>query len=60
MLGTMTKIERVELFHVAVPLPRPFYPSWIPGYPQLMDKGLRTAREIDRNRRAAGVNGGRS
>jgi L-alanine-DL-glutamate epimerase-like enolase superfamily enzyme len=30
----MSKIERVELFHVAVPLPRPFYPSWIPGYPQ--------------------------
>jgi D-galactarolactone cycloisomerase len=31
---TMTKVERIELFHVAVPLPRPFYPSWIPGYPQ--------------------------
>lgn len=30
----MTTIERVELFHVAVPLARPFYPSWIPGYPQ--------------------------
>jgi L-alanine-DL-glutamate epimerase-like enolase superfamily enzyme len=28
------KIERIELFHVAIPLPRPFYPSWIPGYPQ--------------------------
>lgn len=32
--ATMPKVERVELFHVAVPLPRPFYPSWIPGYPQ--------------------------
>jgi L-alanine-DL-glutamate epimerase-like enolase superfamily enzyme len=28
------KIDRIELFHVAIPLPRPFYPSWIPGYPQ--------------------------
>jgi L-alanine-DL-glutamate epimerase-like enolase superfamily enzyme len=28
------KIDRIELFHVAVPLPKPFYPSWIPGYPQ--------------------------
>ena len=30
----MSKIERIELFHVDVPLSRPFYPSWIPGYPQ--------------------------
>ena len=30
----MTKIARIELTHVAVPLPKPFYPSWIPGYPQ--------------------------
>ncbi len=30
----MTTIERIELFHVAVPLTAPFYPSWIPGYPQ--------------------------
>lgn len=28
------KITGIELWHVAVPLPRPFYPSWIPGYPQ--------------------------
>jgi L-alanine-DL-glutamate epimerase-like enolase superfamily enzyme len=28
------KIERIELFHVAVPLPKPFHPAWIPGYPQ--------------------------
>ncbi|MBN1813723.1 MAG: mandelate racemase/muconate lactonizing enzyme family protein [Anaerolineae bacterium] len=28
------KIDRIELFHVAIPLPKPFYPSWIPGYPQ--------------------------
>lgn len=30
----MTVIRRVELFHVAVPLPEAFYPSWIPGLPQ--------------------------
>jgi L-alanine-DL-glutamate epimerase-like enolase superfamily enzyme len=28
------KIDRLELFHVAIPLPKAFYPSWIPGYPQ--------------------------
>jgi D-galactarolactone cycloisomerase len=30
----MSKIARIELFHVAVPLPATFYPSWIPGFPQ--------------------------
>ncbi len=30
----MPRIERPELFHVAVPLRSPFYPAWIPGYPQ--------------------------
>jgi len=30
----MGKIERIELFHVSVPLEKPFFPSWIPGYPQ--------------------------
>jgi L-alanine-DL-glutamate epimerase-like enolase superfamily enzyme len=28
------RIDRIELFHVAIPLPKTFYPSWIPGYPQ--------------------------
>ncbi len=28
------KIDRIELIHVAIPLPKPFYPAWIPGYPQ--------------------------
>ncbi|MEZ5157207.1 MAG: mandelate racemase/muconate lactonizing enzyme family protein [Candidatus Nanopelagicales bacterium] len=32
------KIERIELFHVAVPLPKPFYPAWIPGYPQTANR----------------------
>ncbi len=30
----MSKIVKVELFHVRIPLDVPFYPSWIPGYPQ--------------------------
>lgn len=30
----MSTIARLELFHVAIPLPAPFYPSWIPGLPQ--------------------------
>lgn len=29
----MEKISRIELFHVGIPLPKPFYPAWIPGYP---------------------------
>jgi L-alanine-DL-glutamate epimerase-like enolase superfamily enzyme len=27
------KIERIELFHVDVPLGTPFFPVWIPGFP---------------------------
>ena len=30
----MTTVARIELFHVAVPLPATFRPSWIPGFPQ--------------------------
>jgi L-alanine-DL-glutamate epimerase-like enolase superfamily enzyme len=29
----MNKIDRIELYHVRIPLDKPFYPSWIPGYP---------------------------
>ena len=29
----MSRVARIELFHVKVPLPATFYPSWIPGYP---------------------------
>lgn len=28
------KIARIDLWHVAAPLPAPFYPSWIPGFRQ--------------------------
>jgi L-alanine-DL-glutamate epimerase-like enolase superfamily enzyme len=34
MASIMSTVSRIELFHVAVPLPAPFYPSWIPGFPQ--------------------------
>lgn len=30
----MSTIARIELYHVAIPLPATFYPSWIPGFPQ--------------------------
>jgi hypothetical protein len=41
------KINRIELFHVAIPLPKPFYPAWIPGYPQTENRFtlLRLARK---------------
>jgi D-galactarolactone cycloisomerase len=29
----MSKVERIELYHVNIPLDAPFRPSWIPGYP---------------------------
>lgn len=32
------KIDRIELFHVVIPLPKPFYPTWIPGYPQTVNR----------------------
>jgi L-alanine-DL-glutamate epimerase-like enolase superfamily enzyme len=32
------KIDRIELYHVAIPLPKPFYPAWIPGNPQTMNR----------------------
>jgi L-alanine-DL-glutamate epimerase-like enolase superfamily enzyme len=32
------KVDRIELFHVAIPLPKPFYPAWIPGYPQTANR----------------------
>lgn len=28
------KIERIDLWHVDVPLPAPFHPAWIPGFVQ--------------------------
>jgi L-alanine-DL-glutamate epimerase-like enolase superfamily enzyme len=33
MSHTTSRVARVELFHVAVPLPATFRPAWIPGMP---------------------------
>jgi D-galactarolactone cycloisomerase len=51
------KIDRIELFHVAIPLPKPFYPSWIPGYPQTENRFtlLRLTTDDDVQGLAAGV-----
>jgi L-alanine-DL-glutamate epimerase-like enolase superfamily enzyme len=32
------KVDRIELYHVAIPLPKSFYPAWIPGYPQTVNR----------------------
>ncbi len=32
------KIERIDLWHVDVPLPARFYPAWIPGYVQTSNR----------------------
>jgi hypothetical protein len=32
------KIDRIELFHVAIPVAKPFYLAWIPGYPQTVNR----------------------
>jgi L-alanine-DL-glutamate epimerase-like enolase superfamily enzyme len=32
------KVTRIQLFHVAIPLTQPFYPAWIPGYPQTVNR----------------------
>ncbi|MBM4371895.1 MAG: mandelate racemase/muconate lactonizing enzyme family protein [Deltaproteobacteria bacterium] len=34
----MSRVERIELYHVEVPLDRPFHPSWIPGYPMTCNR----------------------
>ncbi|CAB5129725.1 Mandelate racemase [Olavius algarvensis associated proteobacterium Delta 3] len=34
----MPLISRIELYHVAIPLPARFYPSWIPGFPQTKNR----------------------
>ncbi len=32
------KVNRIELYHVSIPLPSDFYPAWIPGYPQKFNR----------------------
>lgn len=46
------RIAEVTLWHVAVPLPAPFYPAWIPGLPQTANHFT-----LVRIRTASGVEG---
>jgi len=57
MSSPVGRIDRIELFHVAIPLPKPFYPSWIPGYPQTVNRFnlLRLTTEDGVQGLAAGV-----
>ncbi len=32
------KVDKIELYHISIPLPEAFYPSWIPGYPQKFNR----------------------
>ena len=32
------KVDRIELYHITIPLPADFYPAWIPGYPQRFNR----------------------
>ncbi len=45
------KITQIDLWHVAVPLPATFHPSWIPGFPQNENRftliRLRTASGLE-------------
>lgn len=45
------RITQIDLWHVAVPLPATFYPSWIPGFPQRENRftllRLRTAGGLE-------------
>ena len=46
------RITDVTLWHVSIPLPAPFYPSWIPGLPQTENRFT-----LVRIRTASGVEG---
>lgn len=45
------KITQIDLWHVAIPTPAPFYPAWIPGFPQTENRftllRLRTASGLE-------------
>ncbi len=34
----MSTVARIELYHVSIPLRAAFYPSWIPGFPQMENR----------------------
>ncbi len=37
-MASAPTVERVELYHLRVPLPATFHPSWIPGFPQRQNR----------------------
>jgi len=45
------KITEIDLWHVSIPTPAPFYPAWIPGFPQTENRftlvRLRTASGLE-------------
>ncbi len=41
MSPTTSPVARVELFHVAIPLPATFRPAWIPGMPSNENRSKR-------------------
>jgi len=60
-------ISRIELYHVRIPLPARFYPSWIPGFPMVQNRftllrvltddgveGISAGPEMSRERRGLG------
>lgn len=50
------KVQRVELFHVAIPCEETFFPSWLPAYPQTENRFtlLRISTKDGRSGIAAG------
>jgi L-alanine-DL-glutamate epimerase-like enolase superfamily enzyme len=61
MLGVVQmKIVRVEMYHISIPLKKPFYSSWIPGYPQTHNRFtlLELTTDTDLKGYAAGVSFG--
>ncbi len=63
----MSIISRIELYHVRIPLPARFYPSWIPGFPMVQNRftllrvltddgveGISAGPEMSRERRGLG------
>lgn len=34
----MSRVARIEMYHVGIPLPAPFRPAWIPGLPQTQNR----------------------
>ena len=51
------KITKVEMYHISIPLKKPFFSSWIPGYPQTHNRFtlLQLTTDTEQTGLAAGV-----